>query len=169
MPFQTLLETVEDRIVKKPVRVAVTGAAGQIAYSLLFRIASGDMLEIDQPVMISMLDVSEALSAMRGVEMELNDCAFPLLAELTLTDDPKNSVSRRRYRTARWRTAAQARSRTPRYACINAEIFIAQGQALNEVANRNAKILVVGNPANTNCYIAMQSAPALPRREILLR
>ena len=164
MPFQTLLETVEDKIVKKPVRVAVTGAAGQIAYSLLFRIASGDMLGIDQPVMISMLDVSEALSAMRGVEMELNDCAFPLLAELTLTDDPRTA-----FRDADIALLVGARPRKlgaerRDMLAINAEIFIAQGQALNEVANRNVKILVVGNPANTNCYIAMQSAPALPRR-----
>jgi malate dehydrogenase len=164
MPFQTLVETVEDRIVKKPVRVAVTGAAGQIAYSLLFRIASGDMLGIDQPVMISMLDVPEALSAMKGVEMELNDCAFPLLAELTLTDDPRTA-----FRDADIALLVGARPRKlgaerRDMLAVNAEVFTAQGQALNEVADRNVKILVVGNPANTNCYIAMHSAPALPRR-----
>jgi malate dehydrogenase len=164
MPFQTLVETVEDRIVKKPVRVAVTGAAGQIAYSLLFRIASGGMLGVDQPVMISMLDVSEALSAMKGVEMELNDCAFPLLAELTLTDDPRTA-----FRDADIALLVGARPRKlgaerRDMLAVNAEVFTAQGQALNEVADRNVKILVVGNPANTNCYIAMHSAPALPRR-----
>ena len=158
------ITNVEDNRVKKPIRVAVTGAAGQIAYSLLFRTASGDMLGIDQPVTISMLDVSEALNAMKGVEMELNDCAFSLLAGLTITDDPRTA-----FRDADIALLVGARPRKlgaerRDMLAINAEIFTAQGQALNEVANQDVKVLVVGNPANTNCYIAMKSAPALPRR-----
>jgi malate dehydrogenase len=150
--------------VKKPVHVAVTGAAGQIAYSLLFRIASGDMLGMDQPVMISMLDVSEALSAMQGVEMELNDCAFPLLAGITVTGDQRTA-----FRDADIALLVGARPRKlgaerRDMLAINAEIFSAQGKTLNEVASREVKVLVVGNPANTNCYIAMKSAPALSKR-----
>src|SRR3954447_11954065 len=161
--FPNRTRTLEDRIVKKPVRVAVTGAAGQIAYSLLFRIASGDMLGMDQPVMISMLDVSQALNAMKGVEMELNDCAFPLLAGITVTDDQKTA-----FRDADIALLVGARPRKlgaerRDMLAINAEIFTAQGKMLNEVASREVKVLVIGNPANTNCYIAMKSAPTLSK------
>jgi malate dehydrogenase len=150
--------------VKKPVRVAVTGAAGQIAYSLLFRIASGEMLGIDQPVMISMLDVSEAQNAMKGVEMELNDCALPLLAGIIVTDDQRTA-----FRDADIALLVGARARKlgaerRDMLAINAEIFMGQGKMLNEVASREVKVLVVGNPANTNCYITMKSAPALSKK-----
>ena len=148
---------------KSPVRVAVTGAAGQIGYSLLFRIASGDMLGKDQPVILQLLEITPALQALKGVVMELEDCAFPLLAGVTVSDDP----------TAAFRdcdiallVGARPRSKGMERKDLleaNGAIFTVQGRALNDVARRSVKVLVVGNPANTNAYIAMQSAPDLPR------
>ncbi len=149
---------------KKPLRVAVTGGAGQIAYSLVFRIASGDMLGPDQPVILHLLEIPQALAALHGVGMELEDCAFPLLRELVLTDDPHIAFQDVDYALlvgASPRVAGMERGDLLK---TNAEIFITQGRALNEVANRQVKVLVVGNPANTNAYIAMQSAPDLNPR-----
>ena len=149
---------------KKPVRVAVTGAAGQIGYSLLFRIASGEMLGKDQPIILQLLEITPALNALKGVVMELEDCAFPLLTDIVQSDDPKIA-----FKDADIALLVGARPRSKgmeRKDLIeaNGAIFTVQGQALNEVANRNVKVLVVGNPANTNAYIAMESAPDLPGR-----
>lgn len=148
---------------KVPVRVAVTGAAGQIAYSLLFRIASGDMLGLDQPVILQLLEITPTLPALKGVAMELDDCAFPLLAGIVTTDDPKVAFKDAQ---AALLVGARPRSKGMERRDLleaNAQIFTAQGHALNEVADRNIKVLVVGNPANTNALIAMNSAPSLPR------
>jgi malate dehydrogenase len=149
---------------KKSVRVAVTGAAGQIGYSLLFRIASGEMLGKDQPIILQLLEITPALSALKGVVMELEDCAFPLLTDIVQSDDAKIA-----FKDADIALLVGARPRSKgmeRKDLIeaNGAIFTVQGQALNEVANRNVKVLVVGNPANTNAYIAMKSAPDLPGR-----
>ena len=148
---------------KKPIRVAVTGAAGQIGYSLLFRIASGEMLGKDQPVILQMLELplEKAQAALRGVMMELEDCAFPLLAGMVGTDDPRVA-----FKDADVALLVGAKPRGPGMErkdllLENAKIFIEQGRALNEVASRDVKVLVVGNPANTNAYIAMKSAPDL--------
>jgi len=145
-------------------RVAVTGAAGQIGYSLLFRIANGDLLGKDQPVILQLLDITPALAAVRGVVMELEDCAFPLLAGVVVTDDPKVA-----FRDADYALLVGARPRTKGMERkdlleANGAIFTVQGRALDEVASRECRILVVGNPANTNAYIAMKSAPSLPKR-----
>ncbi|MBX3726942.1 MAG: malate dehydrogenase [Xanthomonadales bacterium] len=149
---------------KTPVRVAVTGAAGQIGYSLLFRIASGEMLGKDQPVILQMLElpVEKAQAALRGVMMELEDCAFPLLAGMVGTDDPEVA-----FKDADVALLVGARPRGPGMErrdllLENGKIFTAQGAALNKVASRDVKVLVVGNPANTNAWIAMKSAPDLP-------
>ncbi len=151
---------------KNPVRIAVTGAAGQIGYALLFRIASGEMLGKDQPVILQMLELplDKAQAALKGVMMELEDCAFPLLAGMVGTDDPRVA-----FKDADIALLVGARPRGPGMErkdllLENAKIFTAQGKALNEVASRNIKVLVVGNPANTNAYIAMKSAPDLPAR-----
>src|SRR5690349_20607825 len=151
---------------KKPVRVAVTGAAGQIGYALLFRIASGEMLGKDQPVILQMLELpmEKAQAALKGVMMELEDCAFPLLAGMVGTDDPKVA-----FKDADYALLVGAMPRGPGMErkdllLKNAEIFTVQGKALNDVASRNVKVLVVGNPANTNAYIAMKSAPSLPAK-----
>jgi malate dehydrogenase len=150
---------------KVPVRVAVTGAAGQIGYSLLFRIANGDLLGRDQPVTLQLLElpIDKAQNALKGVMMELEDCAFPLLAGMTGTGDP--SVA---FKDAEIGLLVGARPRGPGMErkdllLENAKIFIEQGRALDRVASRDVKVLVVGNPANTNAYIAMKSAPSLPR------
>ena len=148
---------------KQPVRVAVTGAAGQIGYALLFRIANGDLLGKDQPVILSLLDLPVAQKALTGVIMELNDCAFPLLAGVEPTDDPKKAFTDIDYAIL-----VGSRPRGPGMErrdllAANADIFKVQGKALNEAAKRDVKILVVGNPANTNAYIAMKSAPDLPK------
>jgi malate dehydrogenase len=148
---------------KQPVRVAVTGAAGQIGYALLFRIANGDLLGKDQPVILSLLDLPVAQEALTGVIMELNDCAFPLLAGCEPTDDPKKAFT-----DIDVGILVGSRPRGPGMErrdllAANAEIFKVQGKALNEAAKRDVKILVVGNPANTNAYIAMKSAPDLPK------
>ncbi len=148
---------------KPPVRVAVTGAAGQIGYSLLFRIASGQMLGSDQPVILQLLEITPAMQALKGVVMELDDCAFPLLAGVVTTDDPKvafKDVDIGLLVGAKPRTKGMERKDLLE---ANAAIFTVQGKALNEVAKRNVKILVVGNPANTNAYITMKSAPSLSR------
>jgi malate dehydrogenase len=148
---------------KSPIRVAVTGAAGQIGYALLFRIASGEMLGKDQPVILQLLELpmDKAQAAMRGVMMELEDCAFPLLAGMVGTDDAKVA-----FKDADIALLVGARPRGPGMErkdllLENAKIFTEQGRALNEVASRDVKVLVVGNPANTNAYIAMKSAPDL--------
>ncbi|MCY0386468.1 malate dehydrogenase [Robbsia sp. Bb-Pol-6] len=147
-----------------PKRVAVTGAAGQIGYSLLFRIASGAMLGPDQPVILQLLDLPQAQGAVKGVVMELEDCAFPLLQGVVVTDDPKVA-----FKDADIALLVGARPRSKGMErkdllSANAEIFTVQGRALNEVASRDVKVLVVGNPANTNAYIAMKSAPDLPKK-----
>ena len=151
---------------KKPVRVAVTGAAGQIGYAILFRIASGEMLGKDQPVVLSLLEVpvEKAQQALQGVMMELQDCAFPLLVGMEAHSDPMTA-----FKDIDYALLIGSRPRGPgmeraELLAVNAEIFTAQGKALNAVAGRNVKVLVVGNPANTNAYIAMKSAPDLPRK-----
>ena len=149
---------------KTPVRVAVTGAAGQIGYSLLFRIASGEMLGKDQPVILQLLDLPQAQNAVKGVMMELQDCAFPLLADMVASDDPEVA-----FKDADIAILVGARPRSiglerAVFLQANAEIFTVQGAALNKVASRDVKVLVVGNPANTNAYIAMKSAPDLPAK-----
>lgn len=146
---------------KKPVRVAVTGAAGQIGYALLFRIASGEMLGKDQPVILQLLDLPQAQKAVQGVMMELQDCAFPLLDSMIATDNPEVA-----FKDADIAILVGARPRGPGMERAdllqaNAQIFTVQGAALNKVASRDVKVLVVGNPANTNAYIAMKSAPDL--------
>jgi len=141
----------------------VTGAAGQIGYSLLFRIASGEMLGKDQPVILQLLEVTPTLNALKGVAMELDDCAFPLLAGIVQTDDPKVAFKDADYALL---VGAKPRTKGMERADLleaNAQIFTVQGKALNEAAKRSVKVLVVGNPANTNAYIAMKSAPDLPR------
>lgn len=151
---------------KAPVRVAVTGAAGQIGYALLFRIASGEMLGKDQPVILQLLEIPDekAQNALKGVIMELDDCAFPLLAGVEAHSDPLQA-----FKDTDYALLVGARPRGPGMErkdllSANAQIFTAQGKALNAVASRNVKVLVVGNPANTNAYIAMKSAPDLPRK-----
>jgi malate dehydrogenase len=151
---------------KPPVRVAVTGAAGQIGYSLLFRIAAGDMLGRDQPVILQLLELplDKAQAALKGVMMELEDCAFPLLAGMSGTADPNTA-----FKDAGIAMLVGARPRGPGMErkdllLENAKIFIEQGKALDKVASRDIRVLVVGNPANTNAYIAMKSAPSLPSR-----
>ena len=153
-------------MMKKPVRVAITGAAGQIGYSLLFRIASGEMLGKDQPVILELLETPrpESQKVLKGVFMELEDCAFPLLAGLNSYSDPMAA-----FKDADYALLVGARPRGPGMERkdlleANAQIFTQQGQALNAVASRNVKVLVVGNPANTNAYIAMKSAPDLPAK-----
>ena len=150
---------------KSPVRVAVTGAAGQIGYSLLFRIASGEMLGKDQPVILQLLEIPDerAQKALKGVMMELDDCAFPLLAGMSAHGDAMTA-----FKDIDYALLVGARPRGPGMErkdllSANAQIFTAQGKALNAVASRGVKVLVVGNPANTNAYIAMKSAPDLPR------
>jgi len=146
---------------RHPIRVAITGAAGQIGYSLLFRIAAGEMLGKDQPVILQLLDIPQLLPSLKGVVMELEDCAFPLLAGVTMTDDPKVA-----FRDAGIALLVGARPRSKDMERkdlleANGAIFSAQGRALDEAARRDVKILIVGNPANTNAYIAMKNAPGL--------
>jgi malate dehydrogenase len=149
---------------KAPVRVTVTGAAGQIGYALLFRIASGAMLGNDQPVILQLLDITPAMEALEGVRMELDDCAFPLLAGVVCTDDPNVG-----FKDTDYALLVGARPRGPGMERkdlleANAAIFSVQGKALNDHASRNAKVLVVGNPANTNSLIAQRNAPDLDPR-----
>jgi malate dehydrogenase len=150
---------------KTPIRVAVTGAAGQIGYSLLFRIANGDLLGKDQPVILQLLEipVDKAQQALKGVIMELEDCAFPLLVGMEGTADPKVA-----FKDVQVALLVGAKPRGPGMErkdllLENAKIFTEQGRALDAVASREVKVLVVGNPANTNAHIAMKSAPSLPR------
>jgi malate dehydrogenase len=152
---------------KAPVRVAVTGAAGQIGYSILFRIASGEMLGKDQPVVLQMLEIPDekAQKALTGVMMELNDCAFPLLAGMVAASDPMMAFKDTDYAIlvgARPRTAGMERKDLLE---ANGAIFVPQGKALNALASRKVKVLVVGNPANTNALIAMKNAPSLSPRQ----
>lgn len=145
-----------------PKRIAISGAAGQIAYSLLFRIARGDLLGPDQPVILQLLELPHALGALRGVAMELEDCAFPLLRSIEVSDTPQVA-----FRDADYALLVGSRPRTAGMErrdllAANATIFRTQGQALNAVANRNVKVLVVGNPANTNAWITRRFAPDLP-------
>ena len=144
---------------KAPVRVAVTGSAGQIGYSLLFRIAAGDMLGPDQPVILHLLEIPQAMKALDGVVMELADCAFPLLSDIVATDDANTGFS-----DVDYALLVGARPRGPGMERgdlleANAQIFSAQGKALNAAAKRDVRVLVVGNPANTNALIAQQNAP----------
>ena len=148
-----------------PVRVTVTGAAGQISYSLLFRIASGEMLGPNQPVILQMLEITPALQALKGVAMELEDCAFPLLAGMVCTDDPAVA-----FKDSDYALLVGARPRGPGMERkdlleANAAIFSAQGKALNDNASKDIKVLVVGNPANTNALIAQRNAPAINPRQ----
>jgi len=149
---------------KTPVNVAITGAAGQIGYALAFRVASGQMLGRDQPVNLHLLEITPALAALQGVVMELNDCAFPTLNSVIATDDAKVA-----FRYCHFGLLVGARPRGPGMErkdllLANAQIFSAQGKALDEVADRNVRVLVVGNPANTNSLIAMKNAPNLKPR-----
>ncbi|WP_278913707.1 malate dehydrogenase [Deinococcus wulumuqiensis] len=149
---------------KQPVRVAVTGAAGQIGYSLLFRIAAGDMLGKDQPVILQLLEITPALKALQGVVMELRDGAFPLLADVVTTDDPKVAFKDADYALLVGAMPRKAGMERGDLLGANGGIFKPQGEALNEVASRDVKVLVVGNPANTNALIAQQNAPDLDPR-----
>jgi malate dehydrogenase len=147
---------------KAPVRVVVTGAAGQIGYALLFRIAAGDMLGKDQPVILQLLEITPALPALSGVVMELKDCAFPLLHGVVQTDEPNVA-----FKDADYALLVGARPRGPGMERkdlleANAAIFSVQGKAINDHASRGIKVLVVGNPANTNALIAQQNAPDIP-------
>lgn len=149
---------------KNPVRVAITGAAGQISYSLIFRIASGDLLGRNQPVILQLLEIPPAMDALKGVVMELNDCAFPLVKEIIATDDP--SVA---FEEAVFAFLVGSKPRGPGMLRAdllkeNGDIFKVQGKALNDHATRDVRVLVVGNPANTNCLIAMKNAPDLNPR-----
>jgi len=148
-------------VAKDPVRVAVTGGAGQIGYSLLFRIASGEMLGADQPVILQMLEITPALGALEGVAMELDDCAFPLLASMTMSDDANVA-----FEGANFALLVGSRPRGPGMERAdlleaNGAIFTGQGKALSEVADSGVSVLVVGNPANTNALIAMNNAPGI--------
>jgi len=149
---------------KAPVRITITGAAGQIGYATLFRVANGDMLAHDQPIILQLLDLPQAQQMLRGVAMELEDCAFPLLQQVIITDDPKVA-----FRDTEIALLIGARPRSKgmeRKDLIeaNGAIFSAQGKLLNEYAARHVKVLVVGNPANTNALIAMKNAPDLDPR-----
>ena len=146
---------------KTPVHIAVTGAAGQISYSLLFRLAAGSLLGTDQPIVLHLLEITPAMNALQGVVMELNDCANPLLHRVEITDDPMVA-----FRNVDYAFLVGARPRGPGMERkdlleANAEIFSVQGKALNAVASRNVKVLVTGNPANTNALIALKNAPDL--------
>ena len=150
---------------KSPVRVTVTGAAGQISYSLLFRIAAGEMLGSDQPVILQMLEITPALEALKGVAMELEDCAFPLLADMVCTDDAAVA-----FKDTDYALLVGARPRGPGMERkdlleANAAIFSAQGKAINNNASKAIKVLVVGNPANTNSLIAQRNAPDINPRQ----
>lgn len=150
---------------KQPVRVTVTGAAGQIGYALLFRIAAGNMLGEDQPVILQLLDITPAMEALEGVRMELDDCAFPLLTDIVCSDDPEVA-----FKDTDYALLVGARPRGPGMERkdlleANAAIFSAQGKAINAVASRDIKVLVVGNPANTNALITQRNAPDINPRQ----
>ncbi|MGO3057851.1 MAG: malate dehydrogenase [Halomonas sp.] len=148
---------------KDPVRIAITGGAGQISYSLIFRIAAGDMLGPDQPVILQLLEIPQAMDALGGVVMEVNDCAFPMVQDIVATDDPNVA-----FKDADFALLVGARPRGPGMERkdlleANAAIFSVQGKALNDHASRDVKVLVVGNPANTNALIASANAPDLDK------
>jgi len=150
---------------KQAVRVTVTGAAGQISYALLFRIASGSMLGPDQPVILQLLEIPPAMGALDGVVMELNDCAFPLLQEVITSDDPEVA-----FKDSDYALLVGARPRGPGMERkdlleANAAIFSVQGKAIDAVANRDIKVLVVGNPANTNALITAANAPSIDAKQ----
>jgi malate dehydrogenase len=154
------------RKMKTPKHVTITGAAGQISYSLIFRIARGDMLGMDQPVVLQLLEIPPAMPALQGVVMELMDCAFPLLAGVVATDDPNVA-----FKDCDYALLVGARPRGPGMERadllkVNADIFSVQGKALDQNANRDVKVLVVGNPANTNALITLKNAPNLNPRNI---
>ncbi|MCB0134015.1 MAG: malate dehydrogenase, partial [Caldilineaceae bacterium] len=147
---------------KTPIRVAVTGAAGNIGYALLFRIANGDLFGPDQPVALQLLEITPAMKALEGVAMELDDCAFPLLTDMVLTDDANVA-----FKDVNWGLLVGARPRTKGMErkdllSANGAIFTVQGKAINDNAASDVRVLVVGNPANTNALIAMRSAPDVP-------
>jgi malate dehydrogenase len=167
MPFKflTLNYYFRRQTVTSPVRVTVTGAAGQISYSLLFRIAAGEMLGPNQPIILQMLEITPALEALKGVAMELDDCAFPLLAGMICTDDAAVA-----FKDSDYALLVGARPRGPGMERkdlleANAAIFSAQGKALNDNASKEIKVLVVGNPANTNSLIAQRNAPDINPRQ----
>ncbi len=144
---------------KQPVRVAVTGAAGQIGYSLLFRIASGEMLGADQPVILQLMEITPALNALNGVVMEINDCAYPLVQDIVVTDDAETGFGDADYAML---VGAKPRSKGMERGDLlkeNGKIFKPQGKAINDCARKSVKVLVIGNPANTNALIAMNNAP----------
>ena len=147
---------------KDPIRVAVTGGAGQIGYSLLFRIANGETFGPDQPVILQILEIPQAMDALKGVVMELNDCAFPLLHGIVQSDDPNVA-----FKDANWALLVGSRPRTADMErkdllALNGQIFVGQGKALNDHAADDVRILVVGNPCNTNCLVARKNAPNIP-------
>ncbi len=148
---------------KDPVRVAITGAAGQIGYSLLFRVASGAMLGPDQPVILSLLEITPAMDALQGVVMELEDCAFPTLAGIVPTDDANVAFGDVNFALLVGSVPRKEGMERSDLLKINGGIFTGQGKALSDNAAKDVRILVVGNPANTNCLIAMNSAPNIPR------
>ncbi len=147
---------------KNPIRVAVTGGAGQIAYSLLFRIASGETFGPDQPVALQIIEIPEAMGALKGVRMELEDCAYPLLQDIVLTDDPAVG-----FRDANWALLTGGKPRTAGMdradlISANGKIFVEQGRAINDYAARDIRVLVVANPCNTNAMVAHRNAPGIP-------
>jgi malate dehydrogenase len=155
---------IQESSMNRPVRIAITGAAGQIGYQLCFRIAAGDMLGPDQPVILQLLEITPALGALQGVVMELNDAAFPLLMDITATDNAETA-----FQDADYALLVGARPRGPGMErkdllSANGQIFGPQGAAMNKVASRDIKVLVVGNPANTNALIAQSAAPDLDPR-----
>lgn len=148
---------------KKPIRVAVTGAAGQIAYSLIFRIASGAVFGLDQPVALNLIEIPQAMDALKGVGMELEDCAFPLLTDVIFTSDMDQG-----FKEVNWALLIGSMPRKEGMERkdllgINGKIFVGQGKAIEKNAAKDVRILVVGNPCNTNCLIAMNSAPSIPK------
>jgi len=150
-------------VMNDPIRVAVTGAAGNIGYALIFRIANGDLFGPDQPVILQLLEIPPAMGALEGVAMELDDCAFPLLSDTILTDDPDVAFA-----GANWSLLVGARPRTAGMErkdllSANGPIFVTQGKAINDNAASDVRVVVVGNPANTNCLIAMHNAPDVPQ------
>ncbi len=148
---------------KSPIRVAVTGGAGQIGYSLLFRLANGETFGPDQPVILQILEIPQAIDALRGVVMELDDCAFPLLQDVVATDDPAEAFNAANYAIL---VGGKPRGKGMERADVikdNAPIFTTQGKALNDHAAEDVRVLVVANPCNTNALIAMHSAPDIPR------
>jgi malate dehydrogenase len=149
---------------KPPIRIAVTGAAGQIGYSLVFRIAAGDMLGPDQPVILQMLEIAPALTALDGVRMELEDCAFPLLAGVVMTDKPELAFGDADLALLVGAMPRKQGMERSDLLAANGAIFTAQGRAIAESASRDVRVLVVGNPANTNCLIALNSAPGVDPR-----